>query len=97
MRKPNVILSHKILLRNQLMTMYKNDMISQKDYKRLSQQIEPLIAMGMKLKNKYLMLKLKSSFTDTDLENLNQGYFYLKNLDIEFMSSLLNALTYIEG
>ena len=94
MRKPHVLLSHKILIRNQLMTMYKNDMISQEDYTMLLQQIEPLIAMGMKLKNKYLMLKLKSSYTETDLENLKQGYLYLKDLDIEFMSGVLKATVY---
>ena len=93
MRKPHVLLSHKVLLRNQLATMQANNYISQEAFTNLTQQIEALIVTATKLQNKCLMLKLRPMLQEKDLLGLTQGYLSLKEQDIAFMSRILKCLT----
>lgn len=92
MRKPHVLLSHKVLFRKQLITMSDNKYISQEAFTKLSQQIEPLIVIATKLQNKCLILKLRSALQEKNLLELKQGYLALKRQDIAFMSSVLKNL-----
>ena len=73
--------------------MQANNYISQEDFAKLSQQIEPLIVSAAKLQNKCLMLKLRPMLQEKDLLGLTQGYLSLKEQDIAFMSRILKHLT----